>query len=41
MFDGLDNAYPLTPIQQGILFEILNKPESDIYVAYLAIDIAA
>jgi len=39
MFDGLDNAYPLTPVQQGMLYEVLNNPNSDIYIAYIAIDI--
>ena len=39
MFEGLDNAYPLTPLQQGMLYEVLKNPNSNIYVAYIAIDI--
>ena len=39
MFEGLDNAYPLTPLQQGMLYEGLKNPSSNIYVAYIAIDI--
>ena len=39
MFEGLDNAYPLTPLQQGMLYEGLKNPNSNIYVAYIAIDI--
>ncbi|MFK7992826.1 MAG: condensation domain-containing protein [Granulosicoccus sp.] len=39
MFDGIDNAYPLTPLQEGILYEVLKSPDSDIYVAYVLIDI--
>ena len=41
MFEGLDNAYPLTPLQQGMLYEGLKNPNSNIYVAYIAIDITA
>ena len=39
MFEGLDNAYPLTPLQQGMLYEVLKNPNSNIYVAYIDIDI--
>lgn len=39
MIEGIDNAYPLSPMQQGMLYEILKNPASDIYVAYIAIDI--
>lgn len=39
MFDGLDDAYALTPLQQGMLYETLKSPGSDLYVAYLVIDI--
>ena len=40
MFDGLDDAYPLTSLQQGMLYEVLRQPETDIYVAYILIDIS-
>ncbi|MGB5292422.1 MAG: condensation domain-containing protein, partial [Lysobacterales bacterium] len=39
MFDGLDNAYPLTPLQQGMLYEALKSPDSSVYIAYIVIDI--
>ena len=39
MFDGLDNAYPLTPLQQGMLYEGLKSPGSNVYIAYIVIDI--
>lgn len=39
MFEGLDDAYALTPLQEGMLYETLKHPESDIYVAYIVIDI--
>ena len=39
MFDGLDDAYPLTSLQQGMLYETLKNPDSDVYVAYITIDI--
>ena len=39
MFDGLDNAYPLTPLQQGMLYERLKSPDSRVYIAYIVIDI--
>ena len=39
MFEGLDDAYPLTPLQQGMLYESLKRPDSDVYVAYILIDI--
>lgn len=40
MFEGLDNAYPLTPLQQGMLYEGLKNPDSNLYIAYIAIDIS-
>ncbi|MDH4019160.1 MAG: amino acid adenylation domain-containing protein [Xanthomonadales bacterium] len=40
MFDGLDNAYPLTPLQQGMLYEGLKNPNSNVYIAYIVIDIS-
>ena len=39
MIDGLDDAYPLTPLQQGMLYETLKHPETDVYVTYILIDI--
>ena len=39
VFEGLDNAYPLTPLQQGMLYEGLKNPNSNVYVAYIVIDI--
>ncbi|MFK7889531.1 MAG: amino acid adenylation domain-containing protein [Granulosicoccus sp.] len=39
MFDGLDDAYPLSPLQAGILYETLRHPDSDLYIAYILIDI--
>lgn len=39
MFDDLDDAYPLSPLQQGMLYEALKHPDHDVYVAYIVIDI--
>jgi len=39
MFEGLDNAYPLTPLQQGMLYEGLKNPDSNVYIAYIIVDI--
>ncbi len=39
MFDALDNAYPLTPLQQGMLYEALKNPDTNVYIAYIVFDI--
>ena len=36
----IEDAYPLTSIQQGMLFHCLEFSESDVYVSYISIDIS-
>ena len=33
---GIEDVYPLTPLQQGILFHALYAPESGVYVEHLS-----
>jgi len=40
MLDALDNAYPLTPLQQGMLYEALKNPDTNVYIAYIVVDIS-
>ena len=35
----IEDAYPLTSIQQGMLFHCLQSSQSDVYVTYISIDI--
>ena len=34
-FEDIDDAYPLSPVQQGMLFHALASPDSDVYVTYV------
>lgn len=38
--DDIDDAYPLTQVQKGMLFHVLSAPESDVYVSYLTLTIS-
>ena len=35
----IEDAYPLTSIQQGMLFHCLESSQSDVYVSYISVDI--
>lgn len=36
---GIENAYPLTPAQTGMLFHVLESPDSNVYMAYVSTNI--
>ena len=40
MSENIVDAYPLTSLQRGMLFEALAAPESDINVAYVSFDVS-
>ena len=35
----LENVFPLTPLQEGILYQVLAAPGSDVYVEQLSCDL--
>ena len=37
--DNIDDAYPLTPVQKGMLYHVLQSGGSDVYVSYLSLAI--
>ncbi|HYH78193.1 MAG TPA: amino acid adenylation domain-containing protein [Longimicrobium sp.] len=37
---GIDDVYPLTPMQEGMLFHTLLEPESGMYLAQMGFDLA-
>ena len=37
--EGVDDVYPLSPIQQGMLFDSLSNPDEDVYTAYVSVKI--
>jgi len=37
--EEIEDAYPLSPAQSGMLYHLLEKPDSNVYVSYITIDI--
>lgn len=37
--DDIEDAYPLSPAQSGMLYHLLEKPDSDVYVSYITLNI--
>lgn len=38
--EDIDDAYPLTQVQKGMLFHVLSSPDSDVYVSYLTLAVS-